>query len=121
MPSVSERGLVQSVSMEDPIISRISLMAINTAVLRPSAVILRKPHCHRMCPSIINIFRAKVNKRIIKMGFSPRTIYPRGTLDTAITAPRHSPATAKPRKLSTINISIMNSSVAIIFTLGSSL
>ena len=120
MPSVRLSGLVQSVSIEEPIIRRISRTAINTAVLRPSAVILRNPHCQRTRPSIINMFRVNVNSRIMIIGLRPRTIKLNGTLDTAITVPRHIAAMANPIKLSTIKSSIMNSKVAIIFTLGSS-
>ena len=121
IPSVRLSGLVQSVSMEEPIISRISRIAIKTAVRMPSLVILRIHQLQMTSPLIMKILSAKVKSKIISIGLRPLRIKPSGTPDTAISTASTTAEIAKPIKSFTIKSSIMNSNVAIIFTLGSSL
>ena len=120
IPSVRRIGVVVSVRREDPIISRTSRIAMNTAVMTPSQVTFNGPIVQITLPSTIKMFSKNVNSRIIIIGLRPRMIKLSGTLETRTQTAITPAQIANPMKLLTMNSSTIKSSVAMIFTLGSS-
>ena len=86
------------VKSDEPMISKISRIAINTAIRSPSLLMLKIQKETSTSPLIINILIINVNAIRMKIGFSPRSMNFSGTREIAITTASPSAASAKPMK-----------------------
>ena len=120
-PSVRLFGVVVSVIRDEPIIRKISLITINTAVLRPSCVIVSFHILIRGVPGVRNRLNAALITINITIALRPLTMNLRGIFDSAITIAKNAATTRYSHILLPRNRDITNIKVPISLTLGSSL
>ena len=121
IPSVRLLGVVVSVMMEEPTISRASLTAILTAVRTPSMVIVSFQKDTSSSPGVRNRLKTTVINSRKAIAFIPLTIKRKGTWDSRITRARNAAAIRYPAGWLKKNNDIINNRVPASFTLGSSL
>ncbi len=85
IPSVSCIGDVVSVSIDVPIIKRISLVPIRSPLIKPSQVTFRNRNWKMTRPSVINRCSAKVSTKITIRGLIPRSTNLPGILEARTT------------------------------------